>query len=58
MLVILMCLLRDLIFMSENQAIQEDMTKHLIITPAEGQRAKGINHEDPPDSINGKSIRG
>ena len=25
--------------MSENQAIQEDMTKHLIITPAEGQRA-------------------
>ena len=40
--------------MSENQAIQEDMTKHLIITPAEGQWAKGINHEDPPDSINGK----
>ena len=54
MLVILMSLLQDLIFMSENQAIQEDMTKHLIITPAEGQRAKGINHEDPLDSIDGK----
>lgn len=40
--------------MSENQAKPEDMTKHLIITPAEGQRAKGINHEDPLDFIDGK----
>ena len=31
--------------MSENQAIPEDMTKHLIITPAEGQRAKGKGHQ-------------
>lgn len=54
MLVILMSLIQDLIFMSENQAIPEDTTKHLITTPAEGQRAKGINHEDPPDSIKGK----